>query len=141
MSFQESDIARLTAAFYAKVRVDDLIGPIFTARSSETEWEKHISHIADFWSSVLLKTDRFSGNPMSKHLQISEIEPRHFKRWLLLFQQTAQETLEPDQAIEVLNTANRIAQSLQMGLAFNYRKHGLEDHPFVDFEPKGLLRG
>jgi len=138
MRFTESDIARLTTAFYAKVRVDELIGPIFTARITDADWERHVSHIADFWSSVLLKTDRFNGNPMAKHLALAKVEPRHFNRWLMLFEQTAYEVLSPSQAIEISKVANRIGQSLQMGLAFNYRKQGKADHAFVEFEPKGL---
>jgi len=140
MSFQESDIIRLTTSFYAKVRGDDLIGPIFTDRIPDDKWDHHIAHISDFWSSVLLKTNRFSGNPMSKHLQLAEIKPDHFQRWLKLFEETARETLEPIYAEEVAKTANRIGQSLQMGLAFNYRKQGITDHPFVEFEPKALRR-
>jgi len=138
MSFTESDIARLTARFYAKVRVDDVIGPIFTARIADSDWDRHISHIADFWSSVLLKTNRFSGNPMAKHLMITEIEPRHFNRWLTLFEQTAHDIFAPVDAVEISNMAHRIGQSLQMGLAFNYRKQGRTNHPFLAFEPKGM---
>ncbi len=138
MSLQENDITRLTTAFYAKVKVDDVIGPIFTDRIKAENWDAHVSKISDFWSSIFLKTNRFKGNPMSKHIQLIEIEPQHFKRWLMLFEQTAHETLESLEANEIVKMANRIGQSLQMGLAFNYRKQGIIDHPFLEFEPKGL---
>jgi len=111
--------------------VDDVIGPIFTDRIKAENWDAHVSKISDFWSSIFLKTNRFKGNPMSKHIQLIEIEPQHFKRWLMLFEQTAHETLESLEANEIVKMANRIGQSLQMGLAFNYRKQGIIDHPFL----------
>jgi len=135
MSLQEADILRLTTAFYAKVRADEFIGPIFTAKIKAENWDRHVSHIADFWSSIFLKTDRFTGNPMSKHLELNDIGPQHFDHWLMLFQQTAEETLDPWHSIEFIKMANRIGQSLQMGLAFNHRKKGFINHPFTDFEP------
>ena len=55
-------------AFYAKVRVDDLLGPIFAARIDD--WPAHLARMKAFWRSVLHNSGEFSGNPMLKHLAI-----------------------------------------------------------------------
>ena len=52
-------INRLVRGFYARVREDALIGPIFNSRI--TEWEPHLQRMCDFWSSVALLTGRYHG--------------------------------------------------------------------------------
>src|SRR5690349_23201571 len=81
-------IDKLLRAFYARVRVDPLIGPIFNARIQD--WEHHLVRIADFWSAVMLRTGRYQGQPMRLHLPLP-IDATHFDRWLELFEATARE--------------------------------------------------
>ncbi len=133
----EADIRKLVLAFYAQVREDELLAPVFATKIDADQWPKHMDHICDFWSSVLLKTQRFQGNPMAKHAQINGLTPALFTRWLDLFQKTAEDILSPDQAQHVSKTAHRIGQSLQMGLAFHHEKSGEPDHSFTEF---GLRR-
>ena len=66
----------------------------------------------DFWSSVLLGTGRYKGNPMMRHLPLA-LEPQHFERWLALFAQTAHEIFPPDNAELIIEKSHRIAQNLQ----------------------------
>lgn len=133
----EEDIQKVVRAFYIDVRQDDLLAPVFATKINDDDWDRHMDHIADFWSSIFLKTGRFKGNPMIKHAAIPDITPEHFQRWLSLFHQTARRLLEPEKA-EIFDTmARRIATSLQMGLAFNFEKLGRQDHPFKDY---GLRR-
>lgn len=129
----EESIRTLVTAFYVKVRKDPLLAPVFASRISAKDWPHHENHIADFWSSIFLKTGRFSGNPMRKHLALSGVTPQHFERWLELFCQTAKDTLTNSQAKHADAMARRIAQSFQMGLAFHRENSGQEDHPFRDF--------
>ena len=75
----EAMIQRLVRGFYAEVRQDELLGPIFAAQI--VEWEPHLQQICAFWSSVLLKTGRYHGQPMLRHLPLP-IDARHFDRWL-----------------------------------------------------------
>src|SRR5262245_23805816 len=58
----EAMIDRLLRGFYARVREDDLIGPIFVALSSD--WEPHLQRMCAFWSSVILMTGYYHGQPM-----------------------------------------------------------------------------
>lgn len=131
----EADIARLLNHFYGRIRVDPLLGPIFASRipDDDAAWDTHIAHITDFWSSIFLKTKRFNGNPMTKHIGMPDLTPDHFTHWLSLFKNAAAHTLTPDQAAAMYLMAERIAKSLQMGMAFNFEKAGQVDHPFTAF--------
>jgi hemoglobin len=101
--------------FYAKVRADPTLGPIFD-RVIE-DWEPHLEKMCDFWSSVLLMSGRFKGAPMVAHARIPGIGPAHFARWLELFGETAAETCPPAAAELFVTKAEMIAQSLQLGIA------------------------
>ena len=130
----EDDIAKLTQVFYAWVRKDDLLGPVFNAKigTDDAQWQPHIAHINDFWSGIFLKTGRFSGNPMAKHTPLPGLTPAHFTRWLELFARAGEQTLPPAKQAHFNNMAKRIAKSLQMGLAFHYG--GQDTNPFAEFD-------
>ncbi len=110
----EPTIARLVRAFYARVREDSEIGPIFAERIED--WEPHLERMCAFWSSVALMSGRYHGSPMQKHLPLP-IRARHFDRWLALFETTAQEQCPPEAAKHFIMLAHRIAESLELGLA------------------------
>lgn len=110
----EEKIAQLVATFYNRARADDLIGPIFNA--AVKDWDHHIAKIADFWSSVMLKTGRYDGRPMRPHLMLP-LKGEHFDRWLVLFEATAREIFESDVAEAFIIRARRIADSFEMGIA------------------------
>jgi hemoglobin len=106
----EAEISALVDAFYAKVRHDPEIGPIFNAIVDD--WPHHLAVLRDFWSTVLLASGRYKGNPMMKHFQLG-LDPEHFERWLALFAETARDVFPPDGAAFVIEKSHRIAQSLQ----------------------------
>ncbi|MGV8959189.1 MAG: group III truncated hemoglobin [Stenotrophomonas sp.] len=85
----EEEVSTLVRQFYARVREDDLLGPVFGARVHD--WEAHLLHLIDFWSAMLRGTRRFSGTPMPKHMAMDELSAELFERWLLLFRQTTAE--------------------------------------------------
>lgn len=107
-------IEKLVHAFYARVRRDELIGPIFAARIPE--WDHHLQRLCHFWSSVVLMTGRYHGSPMQKHMALP-VEAGHFDRWLQLFRQTAHEVCNPKAAAVFIERAERIARSIEMGVA------------------------
>ena len=84
----EAMIERLVRGFYAKVRADAVLGPIFEARIRD--WEPHLAQMCAFWSSVALMTGRYHGTPMAKHLPLP-VDAGHFDRWLELFEAAARE--------------------------------------------------
>lgn len=109
----EEDISALVHAFYARVRQDNMLGPIFDAHIDD--WDHHLGKLTDFWSSILLRSGRFNGAPMPKHAALPGLNPDMFRHWLSLFHQTADE--QPNQAMagQAAAAAERIAQSLWMG--------------------------
>ena len=115
----EPMIARLVRSFYAKIRQDPLLGPIFEARIRN--WEPHLQRMCEFWSSVALMSGRYHGNPMAKHLPLP-VDATHFDRWLFLFEETAQEICPPKAKAHFVERARRIAESLELGIA---GQHGI----------------
>ena len=111
----EDMIETLVRAFYGRIRTDRTLGPIFAGRIQD--WEPHFRKMFDFWSSVTLMTGRYHGAPMPVHARIAEIGPEHFARWLELFAETAAEVCPPEAAALFADRAQRIAQSLQLGIA------------------------
>jgi hemoglobin len=110
----EAMIERLVRGFYAKVREDAVLGPIFEARIKD--WEPHLMQMCAFWSSVALMTGRYHGTPMAKHLPLP-VDGGHFDRWLALFEQTAREICPSEAEAYFVERARRIAQSLELGIA------------------------
>ena len=111
----EAMIRDLVHAFYGKVRQDPELGPVFGRAISD--WEPHLARMCDFWSSVTLMTGRYHGTPMQVHAARPEIRPDHFARWLELFEETAREICPPDAAALFIDRAQRIGESLQIGIA------------------------
>jgi hemoglobin len=110
----EAMIQRLVETFYADIRADPLLGPIFHARVAD--WDAHLSRMRAFWSSVALGSAAYSGTPMEKHLPL-QVDARHFDHWLTLFRATARATCPPLAADHFIERAERIAASLEIGVA------------------------
>jgi hemoglobin len=115
----ESEISTLVDTFYAKVRLDSEIGPIFNAIVDD--WPHHLALLKNFWSTVLLTTGRYKGDPMMRHLQLP-LDPDHFERWLTLFAETATEVLPPAVAATVIDKSQRIAENFKLGIAHQKAK-------------------
>ena len=111
----EPAIAELVDRFYAKARRDPMIGPLFN--NAVSDWDEHLQRLNDFWSSVMLTSGRYKGNPMAAHLKLP-IEPPFFERWLALLRETADELFAPDQALQFKAKAERIAESLKLALFY-----------------------
>jgi len=116
-SVDEAMIRQVVHDFYAKVRRDVLLGPIF-ARAIGEDWDKHLAKMCDFWSSVMLMSGRYKGNPMTAHMRLKTARPAHFERWLELFRQSATDTCPPEAAVAFVMRAENIARSLQLGMFF-----------------------
>lgn len=113
----EHDIAHLVPAFYARVRQDLLLGPIFDGAIDD--WPHHLVKLQDFWSSVMLSSGHYTGQPMVAHVRHEEsLTAEAFDRWLHLWRQTTDDLLEPAAAAGLQKKANRIAESLQLGVRF-----------------------
>jgi hemoglobin len=113
----EAMIERLIRSFYARVRDDAILGPIFAAKIEE--WEPHLQKMFAFWSSVALMTGRYHGQPMARHIPLP-IDAGHFDRWLALFAQTAREVCPRTAAEHFILLSRRIGESLELGVASSH---------------------
>lgn len=113
----EELIRNLVHGFYARIRTDEVLGPIF-ARVVGEDWDPHLAKMCDFWSSVMRMSGRYKGNPMLAHMRLKMVRPEHFERWLTLFRESADEICDPDLGALFVSRAENIARSLQLGMFY-----------------------
>ena len=118
-ALDEKMIRDVVHTFYAQVRRDPLIGPIFNGTIPAEEWPGHLRKLCDFWSSMLLRTGRYEGRPLPPHLKLPELGETHFRRWLELFRNTVRQLCPPEVEALFMERALRIAHSFRLAVAFN----------------------
>jgi truncated hemoglobin YjbI/tellurite resistance-related uncharacterized protein len=112
---EEQALPCLLKTFYGRVRDDAELGPVFN--NAVQDWPLHLARLADFWSSIMLTSGRYKGNPMKLHLRhASRITASMFERWLSLWRRTTDEMLSAENAASMQAKADRIAESLQLAL-------------------------
>lgn len=114
----DASIELLVRAFYEKARRDPALGPVFEA--AVEDWEAHFAQLTRFWSSVMLTSGAYKGDPVGAH-RPQPIEPAFFDRWLALWGETAEALFEPDLAAAFRAKAERIGESLKLALFFRRR--------------------
>jgi len=119
----EAALQRLVRLFYARVREDAALGPVF--EDAIADWPEHLDKLTAFWSSVMLTSGRYKGNPVAAHLKHqARITPALFERWLEIWAVTTTDILPPEAAAAMQAKAARIAQSLQYALSPLPPRHG-----------------
>jgi len=109
------DVKLLIHKFYKKVVLDPKIGHFFM-HVIKLDWDIHIPIMVDFWDSILLGGASYKGNPMAKHIDLHKKEkltPKHFDRWLSLWEQTIVENFKGPKADEAISRANSIGNLMQ----------------------------
>ena len=114
----EHGIETLVDEFYKKVRADPNLAPIFERAIADEDWGAHLATMRDFWSSVMLTSGRYKGNPVAKHVRLEGMELQLFDRWLSLFAQTCHELFDHEVAAAFAVKAQRIAESLKLALFY-----------------------
>ncbi|MEX1036426.1 MAG: group III truncated hemoglobin [Sneathiella sp.] len=127
----EAMIETLVHSFYARIREDALLGPIFGERIAD--WDTHLQKMCIFWSSVTLLTGEYHGQPMVKHVFLP-VDSRHFDRWLSLFEETAREVCPAPAAEYFMDRARRIASSFELGIASRNNVLLSRDERYVNSE-------
>lgn len=108
----EAGFNLLVDTFYARVRRDDLIGPIFNAVIDD--WPLHLKTLSRFWNAVMLTSGRYKGQPILAHVKHREqITPAMFDRWLGLWRETTNELMRPEAATALQAKAERMSGTLQ----------------------------
>jgi hemoglobin len=107
----------VVSAFYAKVRRDPTLGPVFADKISD--WPSHEVKIAAFWRNAILHERSYSGNPMRKHRQAGTVKDGRFPIWLALFDGVLVAQLPVDVAAGWSVLAHRIGAGLRFGLTLD----------------------
>jgi hemoglobin len=100
--------------FYADVRQQNLIGPVFNRQIQD--WPAHLEKIADFWSNVTGGPIRYSGPMPMKHVPLG-IEARHFDAWLDLWRRHCRAHIGGREAEELIVAAESIGERIRWVIA------------------------
>ncbi|TGE16601.1 group III truncated hemoglobin [Hymenobacter elongatus] len=120
-----TDLRLLVETFYAQVRQDDLLAPVFASRISPHTWPTHLDTMTRFWSAALLgQASGYRGNPGARHLALP-IEAPHFARWLQLFTHAVDELFAGEKAEEVKLRAARMGEMFQAKIAMARQGRGI----------------
>lgn len=106
------DIVLLVDTFYQGINEHAALGYIFN-KIAKIDWETHLPKMYSFWASVLLDEHSYSGNPMLKHIILSEktnLSENKFNEWLILFKWTVYELFEGKNANLAVVRAENIAR-------------------------------
>ena len=115
------DIQMLVDTFYASVREDELLGPIFEERLAG-KWEEHLSKMYRFWQTMLLGEHTYYGSPLVPHLDMP-VDKVHFQRWVAIFHRTVDRLFTGEVAEEARWRGNRMAEM------FNYKIDFFKNNP------------
>ncbi len=99
--------------FYASVREDPLIGPIFNEIIED--WPSHIQKIAGFWSLQMGGPAEYRGGLMARHFPLS-LKAEHFDAWLGLWTKSSLARFDPPEADEVIQLAQVFRQRMEPAL-------------------------
>lgn len=109
-----TEIDLVTGRFYAKIRQDPTLGPIFKGHIAD--WPTHEAKIAGFWRSAILFERSYTGNPMQAHMMAGDVRSDHFDGWLTLFDEVLDTSLPPETAAAWSALVHRIGRGLRMGV-------------------------
>lgn len=109
------DVSLLVRAFYAKIRKEETLGPIFNTIIED--WEEHLEKLTDFWENNLFFVRKYYGNPMLAHISVDRqvnntVEMKHFGIWLNLWYQTLDDHFEGEVAQRARRNARKMSTHL-----------------------------
>ena len=113
----KEDVKIFVDAFYKKVRIDSILGPVFAAKIPNDNWPPHLERMYSFWHTVLFAVRDYVGNPFSKHATLP-IQGNHFERWVKLFIETIDEHFAGERAEDAKMRAIKMGQLFQSKLEY-----------------------
>ena len=121
-------LKRLLQHFYADVRQDQVLGPIFNARIHD--WPAHLEKIGSFWARQTGAASNYAGGFAAAHLPLG-LQEEHFVRWLGLWERNCRQQLDPAPAAWMIARAHETS-------AFRRRARGLRPGLRAESRPSGF---
>lgn len=121
-----AQIDLVVTRFYARVRADPDLGPVFAGHVSD--WQTHEEKIGRFWRNALLLQGCYDGNPMQVHRAAGDVKRAHFRIWLSLFDVVLEQELPKPLAQSWSALAHRVGRGLSYGLP---NENAVADTPFL----------
>lgn len=120
-----ADVTLLIHTFYAKIRKDEFLGPIFNAAIPEDNWPSHLEKLIDFWETNLFGVPKFKGNPMIAHRDLDKvnnytIEMEHFGHWIQIWYATIDSLFTGQIADKAKKASRKMATGLFMGMKASF---------------------
>ena len=109
---RDEDIHAVLVAFYDVVERDPMLAPYFAG----IDMPAHIPRIADFWSTLIFHSGRYSGNAFRPHLDMPGLTAEHFARWLATLERTVDARHAGPKAELMKEMGHRVAYSMQLRL-------------------------
>ena len=106
-------ISRLVKWFYARVRFEPDLEPIFNAHIDK--WGPHLETIIEFWCGQVGGPSSYAGG-MGRHFKMG-LSPAHFATWLRVWEENCRDLLQPREAGEMIALAQSLADDLQRMIA------------------------
>lgn len=103
-----SDVILLVDRFYQEALIDTILEPIFSKIVGD-KIAVHMPVMYNFWSSILLREQTYTGNVMLKHIAIHKtiaLETEHFDQWIALWEKTVDSLFKGPIANEAKKRAN-----------------------------------
>jgi hemoglobin len=111
----------LVNTFYTKVRSNTILDAVF-APVIKDNWGPHLKLMVDFWSTLLLYSRKYSGDPLPKHLPL-DLSQEHFEQWIYLFNETVDDLFDGQIAENAKKRASSIAKIMKA-------VKGISDQPY-----------
>lgn len=113
------DVSVIVRSFYARVREDEALGPIFN--SIITDWEEHLEKLTDFWTMQLFGGRPYAGNPIQAHQAVDkesgrQIDAFHFGIWLNLWFATIDADFTGDNADLLKHRARKMQTPIMIAV-------------------------
>lgn len=109
---RDEELHDLLVTFYDAVGADELLAPYF----APVDMREHIPRIADFWSTLLFGTRRYTGNAFRPHAAMPGLTGAHFARWLETLEATVDARFAGESAEQMKALGHRIGFSMQIRL-------------------------
>ena len=115
-SITEKSVGVLVERFYARVRSDAVLAPIFD-KALAGRWDEHVATMRKFWCSALRVKRDYRGDMLAAHQKIGKLPRSLFPRWLEHFGKAVDEHFMEAPAEIIRDRALKTARNLESALA------------------------